>query len=157
MTILRKFFPSSLLPNFIRRISNIRDWPSRNSYLTSFLLSTFWRIYNTRKEAWPYIESSLPVSYFLLSGEYLISEWRPDLIEKVLSQLNPNNLREVATSIAYSFEWTCPHDLLFYQLIFFFSMFDPPKFNMTNMFYASVIIRTVDNITVHKIYPMKYK
>jgi hypothetical protein len=41
-------------------------------------------------------EHSLPIIKYVTPflGEYLISEWRPDLILKVLSDLHPNNLRQ---------------------------------------------------------------
>jgi len=34
------------------------------------------------------------ITFHNLLGEYLISEWRPDLILKILSDLHPNNLRQ---------------------------------------------------------------
>jgi hypothetical protein len=45
-------------------------------------------------------KSSVKLSFvnlfcFLFLGEYLIREWRPDLIEKVLAELHPNNLRKL--------------------------------------------------------------
>ena len=31
----------------------------------------------------------------VLTGDYLISEWKPDLINRILADLHPNNLRDV--------------------------------------------------------------